>query len=290
MDVNYYYYTLMLIPMLAGRSMMTIFSSAAVATKGKYEYFDGIDMVEVLPLATLTNLPHWVTDPKFLIATFILAILEKRISQSPSFQDFWNMNEAKIKGILAGVIAFVMVNETTDQIIKSVIATSIEETNVIQQAVLTFENAWVGVIAFFTWLLAAIRSSVMLFLIEADHDDSIGFRKMIGRLESALGMFGPLIFIIMPLVALACAGFAVAIVAFIKYRVRKLERKHHQSCLSCGNENHMSAFHCGTCDSPLENVKDVGFIGLSKMDVPAGDKLVHKQKLLESNRCSYCAS
>lgn len=289
MEVDYFYYTAMLVPMLAGRSMATIFSSALIAylaNSGWLEY----DFIGISELAVLTNLPDWVADPKFLIVTFILYLLEKQISQSPSFQHLWLLHEAKIKGVFACVISALLVDESIEGFIRSAFASVDGTPNPIENTWYSFSNAWAAIIGFATWALAAIRSSVMFILMEIDHDDSLGIRRFLGRLEGALGMFGPLLYVIFPGIALGIAGLAFAIIAYLKWRVRKLEKKHQRPCPNCQHANHLSALHCSNCDETLQNVRDVGIMGLSKMDVPSGDPVLHIQKLRLVNRCPYCAS
>jgi ribosomal protein S27AE len=288
-EADYFYYTLMLIPMLAGRSMAAIFSSAFIAYLAKEGYLV-YDIFELQQLAVLTNLPEWVTDPKFLFITFILYILEKNVSQSPSFQEFWTLNEAKIKGVFACVISALLVDENIEGFIRGAFATADNHGDIAESTWLSFGNIWAAIIGFFTWMLAAVRSSVMFILMEIDHDDSLGIRKFLGHLEGSLGLFGPLLYVTFPIAALIIAGFAFAIIAFLKWRVRKLEKKHQQPCPQCEHANHMSALHCGNCSVKLTDVKDVGVMGLSKMDSPAKELSTHIQKLRQVNRCPNCAS
>jgi hypothetical protein len=294
MDTNFFYFTVMLIPMLAGRSMVAVFSASFLLFLQQNEWLGVLDwfgyQLDEGALNVMSSLPDFATDPKFLIVTFILAILEKRISNSPSFQDLWNMHDAKVKGVFATIIAFVMVDETAEQIIKSVTAATNSEAASVESVFYSLESVWAAVVGGLTWLLAAIRSSILMFLIETDHDDSMGIRKFISRLEGLMGIFGPLLFLILPIIALSFAGIAFALVGLIKWRVRQVEKNHERPCFNCQHSNHLSALHCGNCDTELTNVCDVGFLGLSKRNVAAGDEKSHIQKLLEAHRCGYCAA
>lgn len=176
MDADYFYYTLMLIPMLAGRSMVAVFSSALIAYLSKSGHLD-YDWVKLEQLAVITNLPDWVTDPKFLVATFILSILEYNISRSPSFQEIWALNEAKIKGAFACIIAALMADQSIDVLIKSAFAESISDSGQVENSWMTLDNAWAGCVGFITWALATIRSNVMFFLMEVDQDDNFGIQN-----------------------------------------------------------------------------------------------------------------
>jgi hypothetical protein len=294
MDTDILYFTLMLIPLLAGRSMTAVFTGSFYTflhKHGHLEKIEAFDFIEldVDALQIMAGLPEFVTSPMFLIVMAVLAVVEKRISQSPSFQDIWVHNEAKIKGTCALVITFFMFDETSNQIINSVFAASPDAPSSSDNFFLRLENAWTAFIGFSTWLLTAIRSSILRFLIEADHDDTMGVRRFIGRLEGLLGIFGPLVFIILPVIAVSFVGIAFGIMGLLKWRVRQVEKRHEQPCPNCQHNNHMSAPHCGNCNATLTNVRDVGFMGLSKMAVPALEEKLHLQRLLQANRCSYCA-
>ncbi len=288
MDKELVYFTLMLVPMLAGRSMLTILSSSCFAFLGERGYLNS-ERIDAEALGILTELPPFVSDPKFLVIMLVLAILENRISTSPSLQEIWTLHEAKLKGVIAILVSMVMVSESTLLLFNSAHASSDISSLSSQIVWLSFENVWVAFIGFLTWLVTVLRSAVMLFLIEADHDDSLGLRKFIGRLEASLGVFGPLAFLVIPAAALFIFLSVLGILSLVKMRVRHLEKSHQSPCHECGHDNHNSAFHCANCDSALKNVKDVGFMGLSKHHVQAGEPAVHIQKLLRASRCSYCA-
>ena len=289
MEIEFYLYSLLLIPLVAGRAMMTICGSALAAYFVKHpallEYFEFKIDIEAARL--LTGLPEWMQTPWFIALTFILALVENMMNRSPELQDIWNMTEAKLKAVFSFIICFVLIKGDPLLLIEH-----LKEEGISTDfgGFFSVEYVWSFIIGSLTWLLCKIRSGVYAFLIEIDDSDSMGMRKLLGRIEGGMGIFGPLIFIILPSLALMAAGVALLIIVALRLWVKRTELKHSVACDSCQHINHLSALHCGQCERRLEHVLAVGFMGLSKRDTPMEDVQQHKLDLLRVKRCPHCAA
>lgn len=289
MEIEFYLYSLLLIPLVAGRAMMTICGSALAAYLVKHpgvlEFFNVNFDAEAAGL--IVGLPEWMQTFWFIALTFVLAIIENIMSRSPELQDIWNMTEAKLKAAFSFIICFVLIKGDPQLLIEHL---KTEGISTDFGGFFSVEYVWSFIVGSLTWLLCKIRSGVYAFLIEVDDSDSMGMRKLLGRIEGGMGLFGPLIFIILPSLALIAAGLALLIIVGLRLWVKRTELKHSLACDSCQHINHLSALHCGKCDKQFNAPLAVGFMGLSKKDSTVDDVKKHQFDLLRYKRCPHCAA
>ena len=289
MELEFYLYSLLLIPLVAGRAMMTICGSAFAAYLIKHPallaFFNLSFDSEAAGL--IVGLPEWMQTFWFISLTFVLAIVENIMSRSPELQDVWNMTEAKLKAVFSFIICFVLIKGDPQMLIEHL---KTEGVSTDFGGFFSVEYVWSFIVGSLTWLLCKIRSGVYAFLIEVDDSDSMGMRKLLGRIEGGMGLFGPLIFIILPSLALIFAGLALLIIIGLRIWVKRTELKHSLACDNCQHINHLSALHCGKCDKQFNAPLTVGFMGLSKKESIVVDVKKHQLDLLRYKRCPYCAA
>ena len=287
--MEFYLYSLILIPLVASRAMMTICGSALAAyVAANPETLPFIELdIDVEAAGLIIGLPEWMISIWFICLTFTLAIVENIVSRSPELQEFWNMTEAKLKGIFSFLICFVLINGDPQVLVEHV---KTEGISTGFGGFFSVEYVWSFGVGLLTWLLCIVRSGVYRFLIEIDDSDSLGIRTLLGRMENALGLIGPAIFIVYPMVAFAAAGAALLILVGMNLWVKRLENRHSAECPSCQHINHLSALSCGKCSHSLADVKAVGFMGLAKDEPRNPDTQQHKLDLLRVKRCPECAS
>lgn len=140
-----------------------------------------------------------------------------------------------------------------------------------------------------TYLASLIRNGAMRLLVEADEDDDAGVQGLFSWGEDVWALFGPLLFILFPIVMLLLIGGVIGAMYMLRRRAEAREEQSKVSCPNCTSMNYATALHCYDCRHAFEAPRQVGFFGTAK-DSPAPDLTHHPYRLAEKKRCPVCAT
>lgn len=276
----YYITSLGLIPMLASRAVLPIFSTALVARFGPEFY----DVAEYAGIELVAGLPAWMTSDIALVILGLGALLEVGITKSPELRQLLEVSESGIRGFVAFFLCFHLVegdfNELVDIILSEGPTTSYVWGN-------SFAYSWSFGMGWLVYMAAALRGQVMSTLSEADDDDVLGFQGLWSWMEDIVAMAGPLLVFVLPVAALTVAGITLLGLYLFKRWLVHREEKKKVPCSSCSHPNHACATVCPNCGFHHATPMAVGFMGIIQK-VPATDPKTHAYTMRACKRCVSC--
>ena len=149
---------------------------------------------------------------------------------------------------------------------------------------------WIApLVAAGTFVLAQSRATVMTLFTEADEDDDTGVQRLIAWAEDLWAVFGIVFLILFPIVMLALVALVSGVVLLLSRRAAKAEERAMADCPSCGKTMYRSAVRCPHCDAANPDVRDIGWLGATKVDEPTPDPDEQPYRLAAAKRCPVCA-
>lgn len=146
-------------------------------------------------------------------------------------------------------------------------------------------SAVAGGTAWLAWTQRAIGQQ----LRDGDPDDAAGVQGLGSWGQDLIGLFGPLLVLLVPFVMLAVVGVTALVLGLLRRRAVAKEEKAKQPCPNCGTANYGCAPYCVSCRTPLPNVLGVGLLGTTATK-PAGPPANHAFLLRTKGRCGVCGT
>lgn len=146
-----------------------------------------------------------------------------------------------------------------------------------------------AVIAGLTYALATARNTIMLGLFEADENDDSGIFGLWSWGEDVFSFFGPVLFLLFPLVMLGVLAATAAAIAYLHRRAIRKEEQSKIPCESCGQAMYRSAIRCAHCAHPNPSPTRLNWLSQSTQ-IPATNLESHPYRLAERRRCPVCAT
>jgi hypothetical protein len=275
MDLEFILMSLGTIPLLASRGALPIFISALLARFGENWAW----LAQQGAFEFVAGLPDWLTSDIALAVLGVAAALEHLVMRSPEGREAIGIGESELKGILAGVFTLLMILGMQEN--------AAELAKASDSGLWNLSSLWSAGIGFAVWKVARLRRAVLAFYDEIDPDDALGIQALFAWLETALGVLGPFLVVILPLFALLAAVIALSGLALLRRYFSRVEAKQYSDC-RCGTRHHRSALQCPGCERPLE-AEAVGLFGQAK-GKPASAPADHRLALLAVSRCGSCAT
>ena len=279
-NLEYYLFSFSIIPLVAGRGAMTLFSSALVARFGMEWQF----LAEETGTQLLANLPNWILADTFLLILGVFAIAEHILQRTPELQHLLDLGETKLKGIFAFFLCFFLVQGNIQDL-----ETHFNEVGPTTDfaGFLSIEYFWAFAIGCVTWFIATIRRSVYLGLAEMDPEDDLKLRSLLLWLETGLGLLGPFIVIMVPGAAIIAALIAMAALYLVDNRIKAKEASQRIQCSNCDYSMHHTAPYCAQCNTVNRDVRNLTWLGQAD-DSLVTDAKQHQFLLKSHKRCSHC--
>lgn len=275
------------IGMFSSRAFVTAFVVAATLRWGPQ-----IDWIANTGLLNqVSDVPTWFTHNITLTILGILAALEIAATKSADARALLNEVDSYIKSgsafvtylAVAGVIT---ANDTT--VLKQI---TTELAPPVQAGIGGFVDfIFAAMTGIGVYLAASARSRLLGSILDADPDDDTTLQWLLSWFEDLFAAFGTLLLILYPPFMIVVTALVLGILWLLEWRARRREEKSQVPCPSCDKPMYRAAVCCPHCASPNPTVRDISWLGQSKIDTPTPDPQTHPQKLVTKQRCPNCAA
>lgn len=257
----------------ASRAFLSAFTFAMLARFG-----DNIPFLQDnWMIQSMTSAPDWFVHDVTLLVLGVLGTLELLSDKIPEVREFMGNFDSYFKAIMGTVTSMGILSAEDMRVIKPILESGL--------------GTWilamgVGVVVFG---LASIRGQFLSLLRESDSDDSLGIQKLISWAEDVYAFFGPLIFILFPVVMTVILLSIFALIGWWSKKRQLREEKLKRECPSCQELIFRHAAKCHKCNTTIENPHSVSVFGFSKNKlnpIPETQSL----RLVTAGRCPICAA
>jgi hypothetical protein len=274
MSVSAALYSLSSIPIFAARPFLAAFLTALVARFGTHLPWIGDHAIVV----ALHAGPVWFQSTACLVALALLAGLEAFAAKSPEAREILEDVEGWLKSIVAGLVAFALIDTDTARTIGS-----------IQHAGFTLSSAWGVLVGGGTFVMAELRRGVVALVHDADDGDDVGLVSLLAWVENSWTVLGILLLLVFPLLALALSALTTLGIWWMRRRALEREQRSRVPCAQCATPILSHASACHACGRELDLPRGVGAFGQPK-DAPDPDRARHAFQLVSRKRCPRCAT
>jgi len=227
-------------------------------------------------LAHVQHHPTWFTHNITLIVLAALSILEIVAQKNPEARHLLQEFDSYLKSGLAFLTSLGVISTTDAAFANQTAHTA------------SFIDYIVPMIsALGTFKLSNVRRDVLLPLHE--HVEGTHLDRLISWAEESWVVFGAFVLVIFPLLMLVLVAIAIGVVLLLRKRMAVLEERSRIACTHCGNLIYACAMACFSCRQPLEDPREVGWLGQS-LPGPALNLKKHPYRLIEKRRCPLCAT
>lgn len=272
MDFSSIIYSLGAIGIFPSRAFMPAFVTALILRFGpQISWLAGVGIIPKAPVH------HWFTSTPCLVILGVLTVLELVATKDSDIRQFMDEIDHWLKAGVALLTTLGVVSATDAKTLQA-----------IQQAGMGGTSLLAGAVALGTFMVADARRCLLNFLVEADHDDSLGLQHALAWLEDfwVLGIL--LLLFVFPLVALLLLGVAMVALESLRRLAKWREEREKIACPGCQTLIYPCARSCPECQQPNPAPCAVGFLGGSLVGVSA-DPATQAFRLLEKMRCPECA-
>jgi hypothetical protein len=221
------------------------------------------------------DLTQWITSDTGLTILAVLTVLEILAARSPEIQEFLGTVDMWLKMAVAALVNLQIVRSEPGRILFGVEGAS--------PLVMATALASAGPVAAFS----LVRRPTLRILRDFDPENDMGVYSLTSWLENFWVIFGVVLLIAVPLVALGMIVLGIALVAALEFWLRAREEKRKIDCPGCGVRAHPFALGCPSCRRPFAHPVRVGVLGQARARL-VEDRALHETELLGARRCPRC--
>lgn len=219
--------------------------------------------------------PAWFTSNISLIILGALSVLEILAQKNPEARQILHEFDAYLKSGLAALTSLGVISATDSSFIKQTIH---------QAGFLDYLMPLVAALG--TFKISQWRREVLRPIHE--HVEGTHLDHLISWAEESWVVFGALVMVLLPGLMLLLVGIVLLALWIARRRFRAAEEHSRIACPQCLAMVYACAIACPSCRRPVDQPRDVGFLGQSK-EYPAPSPEDHPYRLYEKRRCPLCA-
>lgn len=227
-------------------------------------------------LGHVHNQPAWFTSDISLIILGALSVLEILAQKNPEARQILHEFDAYLKSALAALTALGVISATDSSFIKQTVH---------QAGFLDYLMPLVAALG--TFKISRWRREVLRPIHE--HVEGTHLDHLMSWAEESWVVFGALVMVILPVLMLLLVGIVLLILLIVRRRLRAAEEHSRAACPQCGTMVYACAMACPSCRRPVDQPREVGFLGQSK-EYAAPNIGEHPYRLYEKRRCPLCAA
>lgn len=277
--ITHYLVSLGFVPYFASRAFVPLFASACVARWGaQIPLFDEAEAIEMLGAV-----PPAFTSDLVLGVLLLFAVFEIVAQKSPELRELASLYENQVKAAAGFAATFALVWGHA-ALVESGAVPAITASMSFGESV---AYLWSGMIAGAILFASMLRNAIFGFLREIDQDDDLGIQGLLSWLEDAIGFFGVLFVVVLPVVSVILAGLTVLGLDLTRRYLEYREEKSKVPCANCDTSCSPCGIRCPGCGHLRRDILQVGVLGTIRTTRTA-DLMSHRLQLLAQKRCSSC--